>query len=226
MGPERLRFYLSFEPSQGDYRLRLRKPPRDTFIAQTVDLADRSDIDRSVPGGGIVDTAIDVSNGLMFVSDPLAEPVEFSGLFSGRLELIINKKDLDFNIQLYELTPKGEYVRLSYYWARASHVGDRVHRRLLTPGKRERLDFESGRLTSRRFDAGSRLVMVLSIVMQPNAQINYGTGKDVSDEMIVDAKEPLTIRWVGGFIDVPIRRPGQRVPRGGCRSRSAGCPRR
>lgn len=86
-------------------------------------------------------------------------------------------------------------------------MGDRAHRRLLTPGKRERLEFESGRLTSRRFQAGSRLVMVLSVVKQPNAQINYGTGKDVSDETIADAKEPLTIRWLGDFIDVPIRRP-------------------
>jgi hypothetical protein len=38
------------------------------------------------------------------------------------------------------------------------------------------------------------------------AQVNYGTGKDVSEESIADAKEPLRVRWHNGsFIDVPLR---------------------
>ncbi|MFL6208616.1 MAG: hypothetical protein ACJ74W_07170 [Pyrinomonadaceae bacterium] len=94
-----------------------------------------------------------------------------------------------------------------HYWVRASHVEDRVQRRLLTPNKRQRLNFESGRLTSRQFQPGSRLVVVLSAIRQPKTQINYGIGKDVSDETIADAKEPLQIKWFGdSFIDVPVRR--------------------
>lgn len=73
------------------------------------------------------------------------------------------------------------------------------------PGRRQRLDSESGRLISRQFQAGGRLVVVLSVVKQPGAQINYGMGKDVSDEAIADAGEPLTIRWLGdNFIDFPV----------------------
>jgi hypothetical protein len=54
---------------------------------------------------------------------------------------------------------------------------------------------------------GSRLVVVLGVIKQAGEQINYGTGKDVSDETIADAKEPLEIRWLGdSFIDVPVRR--------------------
>ena len=54
---------------------------------------------------------------------------------------------------------------------------------------------------------GSRLVVVLSIIKQADMQINYGTGKDVSDESIADATVPLQIKWFGGsFIDVPIWR--------------------
>ncbi|MEA2600655.1 MAG: uncharacterized protein QOF89_1647 [Acidobacteriota bacterium] len=53
----------------------------------------------------------------------------------------------------------------------------------------------------------SRLVVVLSILKSPGAQINYGTGKDVSDETIADGKEPLNIKWFGdSFIEVPVRR--------------------
>ena len=207
MGSQPLRFHLSAVRSGDAYRLSTQKPARATFIAQTVDLADRTDVDRVSPGGSLVDQVIDTWNGLAFVSEPFMQPVELSGLFSGRLDLATNKKDFDFNIQLYELTPKGEYVQLSYYWVRASHAGDRVHRRLLTPGQRQHVDFESGRLTSRQFQTGSRLVVVLSIVRQPNAQINYGTGKDVSDETIADAKEPLQIKWFSdSFINVPFRR--------------------
>jgi hypothetical protein len=84
-------------------------------------------------------------------------------------------------------------------------VRDRTHRHLLTPGRRQRLDFQSGRLTSRRLAPGSRLVVVVSVVKTLGAQIDYGTGKDVSDETIADAKEPLEVRWLAGsFIEVPV----------------------
>lgn len=90
--------------------------------------------------------------------------------------------------------------------AHASYVRDRSHRRLLTPGRRERLDFKSERLTSRQLEAGSRLVLGLSVLKQPDLQINYGTGRHVSDETIADAKEPLIIQWFDdSFIDIPVR---------------------
>jgi hypothetical protein len=206
MADHTLRFHLSAARSGDTYRLSEQKPTASAFIAQTVDLAKRSDVDRESPGGGILDKALDTWNGLEFVSDPLTKPTELSGLFSGRLSFIANKRDFDFQIALYELTPKGEYVQLAPYWARASHVGNLSRRQLLTPGKTERLDFESVRLMSRQLQPGSRVVAVLSIIKEPGRQINYGTGKDVSDETIADAKEPLQIKWLGdSFIDLPVR---------------------
>jgi hypothetical protein len=63
------------------------------------------------------------------------------------------------------------------------------------------------RLTSRKLQAGSRLVVVLSINKQPDLQITYGTGKDVSDESIQDAKVPLRIQWYGdSYVDIPVWR--------------------
>lgn len=207
MSNQSVRFHLSAARSGDAYRLSEQKPVGNTFIAQMVNFADRSDVDRMSPGGGILDKALDTWNSLEFVSDPLTKQTELSGLFSGRLDFIVNKKDFDFQIVLYELTPKGEYVQLSPYWARASYVGDLSHRRLLIPGKRQRLDFESMRLMSRQLQPGSRVVALLSIIKETGRQINYGTGKDVSDETITDAKEPLHIKWFGdSFIDVPVRR--------------------
>ena len=117
-------------------------------------------------------------------------------------------------VALYELTPAGDYVALSYYMARASYVQDRSRRQLLIPDRPQQLDFKSGRLTSRQLAPGSRVVVVVSIVKQPGAQINYGTGKDVSDETLADAGSPLTIRWLGeSFIDVPVWQPGADAPK-------------
>lgn len=207
MASETLRFHLSAMEHGNVHRLSDRRSPGDAWIAQTVDLADRSDADSATPGGGILDRQLDTSNGLVFASDPLTAAVELSGLFSGRLDLIANKRDLDLTISLYELTPRGDYMALSYLIARASFLQDRTRRRLLTPGRRQQLDFASGRLTSRRFQAGSRLVVVLAVVKGPAAQINHGTGKDVSDETIADAREPLRLKWFdASYIDVPARR--------------------
>lgn len=208
MSARTLKFYLSPAQSNGAYRLdRARAPGNATSIALRVNLADRSDADSIVPGGGLLDTAIDISNGIEFISNPLTEPVELSGLFSGRLDFVTNKKDFDFQVTLYEKTSRGQYFLLAPYWSRASHVGDIVNRRLMTPGKRQRLDFRSVRLMSHQLQPGSKIIAVVQVIKNPGQQINYGTGKDVSDEFIADAQDPLTINWFDdSYIEVPIGR--------------------
>lgn len=197
MANRRLRLYLNA------HRLS-EKASVDSFVPLTVNLADRSDADRQAPGGGVVDKAIDTWNGIEFLSDPLPAPTEMSGLFSGRLDFVTNKKDFDFEIDLYELTPKGQYVQLAPYWSRASYVGHPDRRQLLVPGKRQWLEFKSIRLMSRRLQAGSRVVLVLSVIKGPDRQINYGSGKDVSNETIRDAGPPLEIKWYGdSMVELP-----------------------
>ena len=206
MSGGRRRFHLTPAKSGQAYRLS-DTPSPDATIPLTVDLADRRDVDRPAAGGGVLDTAVDTHDGLEFESDAFPGAIELSGLFSGHLEFVANKKDFDFEIDLYERTAAGAFVQLAPYWSRASHVGDPVHRRLLSPGVRERLDFQSGRLMSRRLARGSRLVAVLRIVKEPGRQIDYGTGKDVSEETIADAGEPLLIQWFGAsFLEVPEAR--------------------
>lgn len=208
MARQRLRFHLSAERSGDAYRLSERKPSGSASIPLSIDLADRGDVDRIFPGGGVADKGLNTWNGIAFVSDPLRQPVELSGLFSGRLELSVNKKDFDFSLELYELTPEGEYIQLAPYWARASYVENLGERRLLAPGKRQSLSFQSVRLMSRQLRPGSRVALVLSAIKEPGRQINYGTGKDVSDETIADAKEPLRIKWfTESYVDLPATQP-------------------
>jgi putative CocE/NonD family hydrolase len=207
MAKERVKFHLTAKTSGKAFLLSRGKPAGKDSITLSVDLADRKDADQPTPGDAIVSRDLDTSNGIEFLSEPFANRVEISGLFSGHLDLVANKRDFDFNVALYELTPAGDYVGLAPYWSRASYAGHPGTRRLLIPGKRERIDFGSIRLMSRQFQSGSRLVVVLSVIKETGRQINYGTGKDVSAETIADAHEPLTIRWLtGSYIEVPIGR--------------------
>jgi hypothetical protein len=101
----------------------------------------------------------------------------------------------------------GRHFLLAWHLGRASFARDRSVRTLLRPGKRQRLSFRSERLVSRKLDAGSRLVVVLRINRQSDMQINHGSGGDVADETIADAKTPLRIEWLGGsVVDIPVWR--------------------
>ena len=207
-----LRLYLSTDALSPDadgarHRLVADPPVRDTALTLTVNLADRSDSNRIVPGGGVLDTAIDTLNSLVYVSDPLSEPTEISGLPSGHLELVANKRDFDFGISIFELRKDGTYRSLPPYQSRASYVADIARRRPLTPGARATLDWKNVRLVSQRCQAGSRLVMVISGIRNPGQQINYGTGKDVNLETIADAGEPLRVRLsTRSYLELPIWR--------------------
>jgi putative CocE/NonD family hydrolase len=189
-------------------------------VDQVVDLADRTDVakwgssrdllDPSSSERAIIDTALNIAHGVVLKSEPLNEATEISGLFSGKLEFIVNKKDFDASIALFEQMPDGKYFQLSYHWMRMSCARDRTRRNLLIPGKPQQIAFEANRLTSRRLAKGSRIVMVIAIIKNPATQINYGTGRDVSRESIADAKEPLRIRWLPTTrVDVPMMIPSR-----------------
>ena len=208
MGDGSIRFYLDPSATGDAHRLVRQKGPDGAFLRQSVDLADRRDAGWTSPAA-LSGNSIATRDGVVFVSDPLDQAVELGGLFSGRLDLMINMLDLDLTIQIYEQLPGGEYLQLfdPAYEFRASYARDRAHRHLLRSGERQQLDFVSERLTSRMLQARSRLVVVLRVNKRPDQEINYGTGKDVREETIADAVAPLKIRWYGGsYIDLPIRK--------------------
>jgi len=203
-----MKFYLDTTVSGEGYRLTQHRNPKAAFIRQTVDLADRKDA-AWTPSTDLISRSLATHNDVMFVSEPLAKPTEFSGLFSGRLDLTVNKMDVDLNIIVFERLAGGDYIRLfsPTYEFRASYAGDRVHRHLLKAGERQELAFKSERMTSRQLQQGSRLVMVLGVNKRPDREINYGTGNDVSEESIADGKIPVKIRWHNdSYIEIPIRR--------------------
>ena len=106
---------------------------------------------------------------------------------------------------LYEVMPDGKYFYLSYTVQRASYAADMSRRQLLTPNRVATIKLDKTLLVSRQLSKGSRLLVVVDVNRGPFAQVNYGTGKDVSDESVTDAKEPLRVEWFNdSYVEVPV----------------------
>ncbi|MBV7530494.1 CocE/NonD family hydrolase [Chitinophaga sp. sic0106] len=196
------KFYLDSSLNKGFYSLNSKK--QQGSIRQTVDLSDKAQTSSYYPYP-LEQSEYPGNNGLAFISEPLQQAAIISGSFAGDLYIKCNKKDIDFHVALYEVRADGSYFQLSYYLARASYITDRTKRTLLTPGKIERLPFSRSRMISKLLPAGSKIMVVIDIDRNPFAQVNYGTGKDVSQETIADAGAPLQVEWLpGSTVDIPI----------------------
>lgn len=184
------------------------QPQAQAQSLQTVNFRDRRDAAWRAPDAVLLD-ALPAQAGLVFESEPLSEPLELAGALQGELHFRINKRDVDLALSVYERTAQGQYLELAWWLQRASHAADRRQRQLLRPGALQRLVLRDTRLLGRQLAAGSRLVVTLGAVKQPDRQLNLGSGKEPADETLRDAGAPLQLRLQGSsFVDWPVRRPG------------------
>ncbi|HEU4654990.1 MAG TPA: CocE/NonD family hydrolase, partial [Steroidobacteraceae bacterium] len=132
MSSESLMLYLTNAPAADDfYRLAPTQPTSTGAIEMTVDFKDRSVVSANTYPSEIVTHDLQLSRGVAFVSDPFDAPIAVSGLFRATLRAVVNKKDLDIAMVLYEVLPSGEYFHLSDTIQRASYAADMTQRRLL-----------------------------------------------------------------------------------------------
>lgn len=202
-----LKMYLTDHKSGKFYSLNDKKPAKISYLSQEVDFADRQIQNNDYYPDPIIKKEIDTTNGYVFISDPLKEPLLVNGSFLGEIKASINKKDMDVGITLYEVTPEGEYFHLAYFIGRASYAKDPITRNLLKPNKIETIPFSNTRVVSKQLRKGSRLLITLNVNKNAFSELNYGTGKVVSDETIKDAKEPLKVKWYNdSFVKIPVWR--------------------
>lgn len=202
---DRKTFYLS-GAACGAYRCLSPERPGTTPLVQLVDFADRRTQNHAYYPNPVVRERMEVESGFAFATAPFARATSVVGLFSGQLDVRINKRDVDFSVSLYEWMADGRAMQLSYYVGRASHAREMACRTLLRPGRWTRIPFERTRMTARRMEAGSRLLVVVDVLKDARHQVNMGTGKDVSDESIADAGTPLRFELgAGSVIHVPLR---------------------
>lgn len=206
MYDKRIRMYFSNTPAGRYYQLALKKQSHSSFLMQTVDMADHTKENTYNYPYPIIQDSLDASGGLAFISEPMTDATTISGNFSGMIRTSINKKDMDFCLSFYEVMPDGRFFQFSYYLGRASYANDPTRRQLLTPGRITGLPFTKTKLTSRRLQKGSRLLILLNVNKSSFSQVNYGTGKDVSDETVKDAGKPLMVKWYNdSYIDIPVQ---------------------
>ena len=206
MNTDTLTFYLSTAKPANVHLLSAVKPVRTSYLLQQVDFKDRVNENNFFTPAIVFDT-LDASNGLIFHTDPFKNDFSVNGSFSGLLYATINKKDLDISMALYEQMPDGKYFFLTRYIGRASYANNNSKRQLLIPGKKEAIAFTNTKLVCKKINAGSRLVILLNTNKHPFEIINYGSGKEVTDESIKDAGESLQIKWYNdSFIKIPVAR--------------------
>jgi putative CocE/NonD family hydrolase len=200
-----MRLYFSAQKSEGLMSLVNQQAPGGIVATHEVDLADRVKFHNfhAVPQT-IVQPPLSYVTESIFLSQPFQAATVVSGSFTGELTLVTNKKDFDLGVTVYEAMPDGKLFHLGFALHRASYGEDPTKRRLLTPGKTEHVRFETT-MVSRQMLPGSRLLVLVDASKNPMAQVNYGTGKDVSDESVQDAGEPLKLEiHSGSYFEVPL----------------------
>ena len=200
-----MRLYFSEQKEEGLYSLPNRQPPANTRVIHEVDLADRVKFHNAHSyAWRIIQDPLQLVTESIFLSTPFESPTTLMGAFTGELLFITNKKDFDLGITVFEAMPDGKLFFLGSGVQRASHAADPVKRKLLVPGREQRVKFETT-MTSRQMLPGSHLMVLVDVNKNPIWQVNYGTGKDVSDESIKDAGEPLKIEILSGsYFEVPL----------------------
>jgi putative CocE/NonD family hydrolase len=195
MSNDSLVFYLSPNKSKGHYTLDTEKPKSTVDLQLEVDFKDRTKMNNiEYYPSPIIADSINLNDGLVFMSEPFKKETIINGSFKGELKVEINKKDFDFGVTLYELTPEGRYFHLSFYIGRASYATSKEHRKLLTPNTATTITFDNTRIVSKKISKNSRIVIVINGNKNSYGQINYGTGRDVSSESIDDATIPLQLK--------------------------------
>jgi len=203
-----LTFYLTNTKSGNFYTASSKKSGKKDFLLQQIDLADRQKSNNNdYYPDPIIRKEMDTTSGFRFISDPLKETLIVNGSFLGELKISINKRDIDLGVTVYEVLPNGEYFHLSYYIGRASYAKNIEKRQLLNPDTIETISFSNTHLIIKQLSKGSRLLIVVDVNKNSFSQLNYGTGKEVSDETIKDTKVPLQIKWyTDSFVKIPILR--------------------
>ncbi len=207
MSNESLKFYLTKEKVEDIHSLSPQKPAVSNFHYQEVDFSNSAIWNNDYYPNPIIRDYRDMGNGFNFISETLKESILVNGSFIGELKVSINKNDFDFGVTLYEVMPNGEYFSLSYIIGRASYAEDITKRTLLKSNKIETIQFSNTHLVSKKISKGSRLLIYINVNKNPFSELNYGTGKVVSQETIRDANEPLQVKWYNdSFIEIPIWR--------------------
>ncbi|WP_343638743.1 CocE/NonD family hydrolase [Chryseobacterium sp.] len=195
-----LKFYLQDKKNTSSV---FNKPETRNFTTQIIDFKnrDQKDIYYKVSKKD----SIKMTNSVAFESEILDKDMIMSGNLSGVFNVSINKRDFDTDTSLYQIQPDGKSSLLSTHIVRASYAKNNEKRQLLEPNKMEQIPINNSYFISKKIEKGSKLLLLVGVNKSPNWQINYGSGKDVSDETVKDSGEPMEIKWYNdSYVEIPV----------------------
>ena len=197
-------FYLSSQQENNIAVLSRVQPTEQSALKQQFDMRDRGTQNQYYPWP-IESKNIDIGDGILFLSEPFESQMELSGQWSALLKVKTNKQDFDISLVLYEQMADGRFFNLGYYLGRASYADNMSKRNLLVPEQINSVSVARTKMISKVLQKGSRIGLLVAVNKNNFAQINYGTGKDVSAETIEDANEALIIEWLNtSRVRVPL----------------------
>jgi putative CocE/NonD family hydrolase len=127
-------------------------------------------------------------NGLVYHSEPFAEPAEITGQLKVAAWLAIDVPDTDFQVDVSEIMPDGSSIALGSDLLRARYRASLRQERLVKPGEINCYEFTGFNFFSRRIARGSRLRLVIGSPNTIHLQKNYNSGGIVSQETAKDAR--------------------------------------
>ena len=127
-------------------------------------------------------------NGVIYTSDPFAEPAEITGYVRFSAWIALDVPDTDFRVSLYEVLADGTSVLLAEDVKRARYRGSPETESPVPAGAVLRYDFDQFPFFSRRVAAGSRLRLFLRCPNTIYLEKNYNGGGVVADETPRDAR--------------------------------------
>ena len=122
-----------------------------------------------------------------FTTEPLAEPVEWTGLVKVELWVSSTARDTDFLVRVSDVYPDGRSMLLMDYPRRARYREGFDHEKLLKPGEPAKLAFDVG-WTSIIFNQGHRIRVTVASTGAPLYEPNPQTGGPQTIEFPKDAK--------------------------------------
>ncbi|MCX6224641.1 MAG: CocE/NonD family hydrolase [Bacteroidia bacterium] len=127
-------------------------------------------------------------NGLVYHTEPFTENTEISGYIKLSLWISMDVPDTDFEVNLYEITPDGNSILLTFDLLKARFRESLREEKLIEPGVILKYDFTGFDWFSREVAKGSRLRLVIKCLNSIYAQKNYNSGRNVMEESGKDAR--------------------------------------
>jgi len=121
-----------------------------------------------------------------FTTEPLAEPVEWTGLVEADLYVTSTARDTDFIVRVTDVYPDGRSILLIDYVRRARYRNGYEREEFLEPGKVARVKFNVGWL-SQIFNKGHRIRVTVASTGAPFFEPNPNTGKPFTIDFPADA---------------------------------------